>query len=116
MNLGMTDADFAQLFVDLGALDAFIDQQMHRLAEYRRAAHSAHFVHGVQCRGHVIAGHVKPARSGRIYLWHFFQLVRLTADNQFRHINVAHMIAALRFVHVMCRDEKGHAFTSEREQ
>ena len=72
VNLCMTDADFAQLFVDLGALDALIDQQMHRLAEYRRAAHSAHFVHGVQCRGHVIASYVEPARARWIYFWQSF--------------------------------------------
>ena len=30
MNLDMSDANFAQLFLDLRALDCFIDEQMHR--------------------------------------------------------------------------------------
>ena len=29
VNLGVTDADFMELFVDLSALDVFINQQMH---------------------------------------------------------------------------------------
>ena len=68
----MTDADFAQLLVNLRALDTFIDQQMHRLAEDRGAAHSAHLMHGMQCRGHMIASHVESARPRRIYLRQFF--------------------------------------------
>ena len=68
----MTDADFAQLFLDLRALDGFIDQQMHRLTEDCGAAHAGHLVHGVQRRCHVIASHVEPARSRRIHLRQFF--------------------------------------------
>src|SRR5262249_60646268 len=66
MNLDMTYANFAQLFLDLRALDCFVDEQMHRLAEDRGAAHSGHLVHRVECRGHVIASHIEPARSGWI--------------------------------------------------
>src|SRR5207249_5177059 len=80
-NLGMIDADFAQLFVYLGALDSFIDQQMHRLTEHRGTAHSAHFVHRAQRRGHMIASHVEPARSGRLYIRQFFWLVWHTTYN-----------------------------------
>ena len=71
MNLGVSDADFAQLFLDPRALDDFIDEQMHRLTEDCGAAHSGHLVHGVECRGHVIASHIEPARSGCIHLWQF---------------------------------------------
>src|SRR5439155_11148158 len=72
VNLGMTDADFAQLLVNLRALDTFIDQQMHRLAEDRGAVHSAHLMHGMQCRGHMIASYVESARPRRVYLRQFF--------------------------------------------
>src|SRR5947209_18871839 len=65
VNLGMTDADFAQLFVNLGALDAFIDQQMHRLTEHGGAAHSAHLVHGMQSRRDMISRHGGSARRWR---------------------------------------------------
>ncbi len=68
MNLEMTDADFAQLFLDLRALHRFINQQMHRLTEHRGTAHSGHLMHGMQGRRHVIASHIEPARSRRIYL------------------------------------------------
>src|SRR5437867_914511 len=47
VNLDMANPDFAQLFLNLGALDVFIDQQMHRLAKDGSAAHSAHLVHGM---------------------------------------------------------------------
>ena len=116
MNLGMTDADFAQLFLDLRALDCFIDQQMHRLTEDCGAAHPGHLVHGVECRGHVVASHVKPARSGWIHVRQFFQLVRLTAHDQFRQVDVAHVIAAFGFIHVMGRHKQRHAFTRELEK
>jgi len=76
MNLDMSDADFAQLFLDLRALDCVIDEQMHRLAEDCGAAHSGHLMHGVECRRHVIAGHVQPPCPGWIHLRQLFQLAR----------------------------------------
>jgi hypothetical protein len=45
---------------------------MHRLAENCRAANSGHLVHGVECRGHVIASHVEAPRSGWIHVRQFF--------------------------------------------
>ena len=116
MNLGMSDADFAQLFLNLRALDCFIDEQMHRLTEDCGAADSGHLVHGVEGCGYVIAGHVKPARSGWIHVRQFFQIVGLTAHDQFRQVDVADMIAALGFIHVMGRHEQRHAFTGELEK
>jgi len=68
MNLDVSDANFAQLFLDLRALDRAIDEQMHRLTENCGAAHSGHLVHGVERRGHVVASHVEAARSGWIDL------------------------------------------------
>src|SRR5882762_11959634 len=68
VNLGVTDANFAQLLVNLGALDALIYQQMHRLTEDSRTAHSVHLMHGTQGGGHVIASHIESARSRRIYV------------------------------------------------
>jgi len=58
VNLRVTDPDATQLFVDLCALDTFIDQQMHRLTKHRGTAHPAKLVHGMESRGHVIASHV----------------------------------------------------------
>src|SRR5207244_7845761 len=63
-----------------------------------------------------IACNVELARSRRVYVWDSFQLIGLTAYDHFRHVDVAHMIAALGFVHVMRCHEKRHAFTSEREE
>ena len=40
VNLRLSDSDAAQFFVDLVARDAFIDQQMHRLAEDSGGAHT----------------------------------------------------------------------------
>ena len=72
MNLGMNDANFAQLFFDLRTLDGVIDEQMHRLTEDCSAAHSGHLVHGVERGGHVIASHIEPACAGWIHLGQFF--------------------------------------------
>src|SRR6266496_4027261 len=72
VNLGVTDANFAQLLVNLSALDALIHQQMHGLTEDSRTAHSLHLMHCTQRCGNVIASHVKSARSRRIYVRQFF--------------------------------------------
>src|SRR5262249_53493708 len=40
-------------------------------------------------------------------------LVRLSEHDQYRQVNVADMIAALGFIHVMSCDEQRHALTSE---
>ena len=115
MNLGMSDADFAQLFLDPRTFHSVIDEQMHGLTENCGAAHSGHLVHGMERRGHMIASHVEPARSGWIHVRQFFQLVRLTTHDQFRQVDVAYVIAALGFIHVMGRHEQRHAFTGELE-
>ena len=83
MNLDMRDPDFAQLFLDLRALDGVIDEQMHRLTENCGAAHSGHLMHCVECRRHVIASHVQPACPGWIHLRQLFQLIRLTTHDNF---------------------------------
>src|SRR5439155_21508250 len=83
MNLDMTNPDFEQLSLNLCSLDVFIDQQMHRLAKNGSAADSAPLVHGMQCRGHMIASHIEPARSRRIYLLQVSYVVRRTGYHQF---------------------------------
>ena len=40
----------------------------------------------------MIASDIEPARSRRIDFRHLFQIVRLAADDQFRHVNIADMI------------------------
>src|SRR4029079_7228332 len=83
MNLSMSDTNFAQLVLDMRALDRVIDEQMHRLAENCGAAHTTHLVHGMESRGDVVASYVEPARAGRVHVRQLFQVVRLTANNQF---------------------------------
>src|SRR5438093_9468103 len=68
VDLGVTDSDLTQLFVDLCALDTFINEQMHRLTENRGTAHAAKLMHGMESRRHVIASHIEPPCSGRIHL------------------------------------------------
>src|SRR5207247_7842266 len=71
VNLRVGDSDFAELFVDLRALDGVVYQQMHRLTEHRGIAHSGHLMHCMKRCRHVIARHVEPARSRRTYLRQF---------------------------------------------
>jgi hypothetical protein len=88
MNLGMSDADFAQLFLDLRALDVSSTSKCidwPKIVALRTPASRA----WLERRGHMIASHVKPARSGWIHVRQFFQLVRLTAHDQFRQVDVA---------------------------
>ena len=73
MNLGVSDTNFAQLFLDPRTVHSVIDEQMHGLAENCGAAHTGHFVHGMERRGHVIASHVKPARSRRVHVRQFLK-------------------------------------------
>ena len=75
----MANPGVAKFFVDLRALDVFIDQQMHRLTKHRRAAHATKLTHRLKRRRHMIAGHIESSRSGRIDLGHLLQLVRLPA-------------------------------------
>ena len=72
MNLGVSDTNFAQLFFDPRTVHSVIDEQVHGLAKNCGAAHPRHLVHGVERRGHVIASHVEPARSGWIHVRQFF--------------------------------------------
>src|SRR6266576_5023082 len=116
MNFRVTDSNAAQLFVDLYALDTFVHQQMHGLTKDRSTSHTAKLMHGLERRGYMVTHNIEPSRSGRIYLRHFFQFVRLAAHNQFGHINITDMVAPLCFIHVMRGNEQGHAFTSELEQ
>ena len=53
---------------------------------------------------------------GRTDFGHLFQFVRLAADDQLRHVDVADVRAALRFVHVMRGDEQRHALAREFEE
>ena len=115
MNLGMSDTNFAQLFLDVRTFDSVIDEQMHRLTENCGAAHTAHLVHGMERRGDVVASYVEPSRAGWVHVRQFFQVVRLTANDQFRQVDVAYMIAALGFVHVMGRYKQRHAFAGKLE-
>ena len=71
MDLGVTDADTVQLFLDLCALDVFIDKQMHRLTKNSGIAHAAKLVDGLKRRRHVVASDIEPPRSWRIHLGHF---------------------------------------------
>ena len=103
MNFDMSDANFAQLFLDACTLDSVIDEQMHRLAENCGAAHTRHLVHGVECRSDVVASYVEPARSRWVYVRQFFQVVRLTANDQFRQVDVAYM-RKLRQLFAAARD------------
>src|SRR6476646_7974700 len=98
MNFDMSDTNFAQLFLDACTLDSVIDEQMHRLPDNCGAAHTAHIVPGMESRGEVVASYVEPARAGWVHIRQFFQVVRLTANDQFRQVDVAYMIAALGFV------------------
>ena len=116
MNLGMRDADFAQLFLDLRALDCFIDQQMHRLAEDCGAAHSGHLVHGMRAPR---SRDRKSRQAGafRVDLPPAVASARLACrHHQFRQVNVADVIAALGFVHVMGGHEQRDPFTGELEK
>src|SRR6266496_2378030 len=71
LNLGVTDPDATQLFIDLCALDAFIDQQVHRLSKDRSAAHTTKLMHGMEGLRHMVASHIEPPRPWRIDLGHF---------------------------------------------
>src|SRR4029434_8292843 len=50
VDLGVTDSDAPQLFVDLCTLDALIDQQMHGLTKHRGTTHAAKLMHGMKSR------------------------------------------------------------------
>ena len=108
MDFGVTDADAAQFFIDLIAPNTFIHEQVHRLPKHGCAANTAHLSHGLERSCDVIASYVETPRPRRIDLGHLFQFVRLSANNQLRHVNVTDVIAALGFVHVMRRDEQRH--------
>jgi len=43
-------------------------------------------------------------------------MIRLAADNELGHVDVTHVRATLRFVHVMSCHKERHAFTGELEE
>ena len=65
VNFRMANASTAQLFVNLCALDTFIDKQMHRLTKHRRAAHARKLMHRMESRRHMIAHYIEPSRPRR---------------------------------------------------
>src|SRR4051794_16216716 len=109
VNFGVADANAAQASLDLCRGNRFLHQQMHRLSENGRAAHTGQAMHGLERGRDMIARHVEATRSRRAHIRHSFQLVRLARDNQLRHINVPDMRAPLGFVHVMSGDKESHS-------
>src|SRR5947207_2710379 len=116
VDLRMANPGVAKFFIDLCALDVFIDQQMHRLTKHRGAADPSKLTHRLKRRRHMIAGHIEPPRSGRIDLGHLLQLIRLPAHYKLGHVNVTDMIATFRFVHVMRRHKKRHPLARKFEE
>src|SRR5205085_6933336 len=105
MNVDLADTGLAERGFDLFWPYAILDQEVHRLAKHGCAAHAIHFMRGFERTGHVITGHVQSPRSGRAYFGQFFEVVRFAANDQFRHVDVAHVIAPFGFIHVMGSDE-----------
>ena len=116
MDLRARDPDAAQLFVDLLAAHAFIDEQVHRLAEDGGVEHAFFFPHRAQRDRDVIARHIEPPRPGRTDFRHLFQIIRLTADDQLRIINVADVRTAFGFIHVVRGNEERHPLPGELEE
>src|SRR2546423_283977 len=89
---------------------------MHRLSEDGGVQHAFHFAHRSQGDGDMVAGDVETTRSGRTHFRHPFQIVRLTANDKLRVVNVADVRTAFGLVHVMGGYEKRHPLARELEE
>src|SRR6266550_4919138 len=71
--------------------NALFNQQMHGLAENGGSSNTRQMAQHLQPTRDMVTSDIEPFGVGRINQWQLFQIVGLTANHEFRHINIANV-------------------------